>query len=169
MSWLWWVQIGADVLLIGGLLALLSRLKGGGGAELAAPQEMQKFLAEGQRLSQEFDRLLGEKRELVGTTLATLDNRIAQLKAMVDDLEARLKNARQVSQEADALKSGAAGVNDPADDVSQTATQALDEFRKKVLRLARQGKAPAQIAEATGRPRGEVELVLGLSGRSKES
>ncbi len=169
MNWLWWVQIGADILLIGGLLVLLSRLKGSGGANLSAPKEMQDFLAEGQRLSQEFDRLLGEKRELVGTTLATLDNRIVQLKAIVEDLETRLKNARQVSKATEA--GNAEAVKEPAGDsssaASQPGNQALDEFRKKVMRLARQGKAPAQIAEATGRPRGEVELVLGLSGRSK--
>jgi hypothetical protein len=168
MSWLWWVQIGADVLLIGGLLVLLSRLKASDGGAISAPKEMQKFLAEGQRLSQEFDRLLGEKRELVGTTLTTLDNRIGQLKTMVEDLEARLKQARRAVSAAGAAAAGQANAQEahPAKGGGQDGGQPLDDFRKKVLKLARQGKAPAQIAEATGRPRGEVELVLGLSGRS---
>lgn len=168
MNWLWWVQIGADVLLIGGLLVLLSRLKGGGGSGLSAPKEMQGFLAEGQRLSQEFDRLLGEKRELVGTTLSTLDNRISQLRTMVEDLEARLKQARQAASavQANTANPPEAQAAPSSNSGNQTGSQPLDDFRKKVLQLARQGKAPAQIAEATGRPRGEVELVLGLSGRS---
>jgi ABC-type transporter Mla subunit MlaD len=168
MSWLWWVQIGADVLLVGGLLVLLNRLKASGGEGVSAPKEMQNFLAEGQRLSQEFDRLLGEKRELVGTTLTSLDNRIGQLKAMVEDLEERLKQARQALNTAQDNKAGAqeAQAAPSTGSGSQNTGQPLDDFRKKVLKLARQGKAPAQIAEATGRPRGEVELVLGLSGRS---
>lgn len=168
MSWLWWVQIGADVLLIGGLLVLLNRLKASDGSGISAPKEMQKFLSEGQRLSQEFDRLLGEKRELVGTTLTTLDNRIGQLKAMVEDLEARLKQARRTASAAQASAAGRQNAQDAAasNGGAQDDGQPLDDFRKIVLKLARQGKAPAQIAEATGRPRGEVELVLGLSGRS---
>ncbi len=166
MTWLWWLQFGADLLLIGAVIVLLGRLRSGGGASLAAPKEMQEFLAEGQRLSREFDRILGEKRELVGTTISTLDNRLAQMREMVDDLEKRLAEARKLARsleapapDAGADKGGTAGKTKAED-------KALEEFRRKVLALARQGKAPAQIAEATGRPRGEVELVLGLSGRS---
>jgi outer membrane murein-binding lipoprotein Lpp len=168
MNLLWWVQIAADVLLLGALLLLLTRLRSGGSAGISAPSEMKDFLVEGQRLSQEFDRLLGEKRELVNTTIATLDNRIAQLRSMADEMEARVKAAGKTSRQAQSAEPNPAPP--PADAGSQTNpdsdSQALDAFRKKVLKLARQGKAPAQIAEATGRPRGEVELVLGLSGRS---
>jgi hypothetical protein len=168
MNWLWWVQIAADVLLLGGLLVLLNRLRSGGSAGMSAPSEIQSFLEESQRLSQEFDRLLGEKRELVNTTIATLDNRIVQLRSMADEMEARVKAAGKTSRMAQSAKPNPA--SPPADAESQTGadsdSQALDAFRKKVLKLARQGKVPAQIAEATGRPRGEVELVLGLSGRS---
>ena len=168
MNWLWWLQIAADVLLIGGLLVLLSRLRKGTASGISAPKEMEIFLEEGQRLSQEFDRLLGEKRELVNTTISTLDNRIAQLRAMIEEMESHLKSAGKASRELNPSQAGSrtprfeAKVDGGANDDGQ----ALDAFRKKVLKLARQGKAPAQIAEATGRPRGEVELVLGLSGRS---
>jgi len=153
------------------LLVLLKRLKSSGGAGLSAPEQMQDFLKEGQRLSQEFDRLLGEKRELVGTTLTTLDSRIAQLKAMVEDLEARQKKASQAGRDSGPTESGRAapqeaGAASSAGGGGQNGSQVMEDFRKKVLKLARQGKAPAQIAEATGRPRGEVELVLGLSGQS---
>ena len=168
MNWLWWVQIAADVLLISGLLVLLNRLRSGGGAGASAPKEMEAFIKEGQHLSQEFDRLLGEKRELVNTTISTLDNRIAQLRGMVEEFDARSKDAGNASR-----KPGTTSPNQAMSSASvqpeaaaNADSQALDEFRKKVQKLARQGKAPAQIAEATGRPRGEVELVLGLSGRS---
>jgi hypothetical protein len=168
MSWLWWIQITADVLLIGGLLVLLNRLKSGGGAGISAPSEMQGFLEEGQRLSKEFDRLLGEKRELVNTTIATLDNRIAQLRTMADEMDVRVKAAGKSKQEAETPDPSPAAPPQNAQPAAagESENQALDAFRQKVLKLARQGKAPAQIAEATGRPRGEVELVLGLSGRS---
>ncbi len=169
MNWLWWVQITADVLLISGLIVLLSRLRSGGGSGLSAPREMQSFLKEGQRLSQEFDRLLGEKRELVNTTISTLDNRIAQLRTMSEEMDARIKNAGKASREWEsggASKAASQADSKKTGEGGNTDNQALDVFRKKVLKLAGQGKAPAQIAEATGRPRGEVELVLGLSGRS---
>jgi len=163
MGWLWWVQIAADVLLIGGLIVLLRRLRGGGEG-LAAPREMQDFLEEGQRLSREFDRVLGEKRELVGTTIAVLDDRVSQMRQLLDDLEQRLNAARELSRE---LAKAAPPVADKSPAAAQASGQAMDQFRQKVMKLARQGKAPAQIAELTGRPRGEVELVLGLSGRSQ--
>ncbi|KMY68970.1 hypothetical protein AAU61_05290 [Desulfocarbo indianensis] len=163
MNWLWWVQIAADVLLIGGLIVLLSRLRGGGEG-LSAPREMQNFLEEGQRLSREFDRVLGEKRELVGTTMAVLDDRVSQMRRMVEDLEQRLNAARELSRE---LAKAAPPLADKPPAANQPSGQAMDQFRQKVMKLARQGKAPAQIAELTGRPRGEVELVLGLSGRSQ--
>jgi hypothetical protein len=155
MSWLWWVQIAADVVLVAAVGLLLWRLKGLGELPKAAtPKDLEQFISESQRLSGEFDRLLGEKRELVNSTLAGLDARISQLRGLAEELEGRVAQARS-----------AAPAPPAAAPAGPRAEEALAGFRQKVLALAKEGKAPAQIAQATGRPRGEVELVLGLSGR----
>ncbi len=151
MHWLWWLQIAADVVLIAAVGMLLLRLRGLGELpKVASPADLESFISEAQKLSTEFDRLLGEKRELVATTLNTLDGRIRQLKQMAAGLEQARPPARTPAPAAAA----------PAGDDS------LARFRRQVLELTRQGKSPADIAEATGKSRGEVELVLGLSGRA---
>jgi nucleoid-associated protein YgaU len=161
MSWLWWVQIAADVVLVAAVGLLLWRLKGLGELPRAAtPKDLEQFISESQRLSGEFDRLLGEKRELVNSTLAGLDARISQLRGLAEELEGRVAQARSAAPAPPAQAAPPAAA--PA---GPRAEEALAGFRQKVLALAKEGKAPAQIARATGRPRGEVELVLGLSGR----
>lgn len=141
MSWFWILQIAADALLIGALVVLLLRLrKTGPLPQGLTPAKLKQFIEEAEALSKEFDRLLAEKRELVNTTLATLDARIIQLKDMV----------------AEAGSPALAGSAPAAPDD-------MPAFRKKVRHMADMGMKPAEIATAVGRPRGEVELVLGLS------
>lgn len=153
MSWLWWLQIGADLVLIGAVGLLLMRLRSGGGSPRgAAPADLEGFILEAGRLSKEFDRLLGEKRELVRSTLGALDQRIAKLKQAAAELEE--------SPPAPQTPPAPSGASAPA----ETPSGGMAEFRRKVIKLARQGREPADIARATGRPRGEVELVLELSG-----
>jgi hypothetical protein len=165
MSWLWWVQIAADVVLVAAVGLLLWRLRGLGELPKAAtPQDLEQFISESQRLSGEFDRLLGEKRELVNSTLAGLDARISQLRGLAEELEGRVAKAQSSAPARPAAPAAAAAPEAGAPARGRT-EEPLAGFRQKVLSLAKQGKAPAQIARATGRPRGEVELVLGLSGR----
>lgn len=152
MSWLWWAQLAADALLIGAVVLLMFKLRSPAGLpKSATPADLERFLGEAGRLGKEFDRLLSEKRELVGTTLATLDARIAQLKQMASELE-RIQ-----------LPASPAPAPPAAPAPQVTPGQENQSFRAQVLALARQGQTVPQIAQATGRPRGEVELVLGLS------
>ncbi|KIX13528.1 hypothetical protein [Dethiosulfatarculus sandiegensis] len=150
MHWLWWLQIGADLILLGAIAVLLVKLTRGGGVSsgaMASSADLERFLEEAGSLTQEFDRLLGEKRELVRTTLITLDSRIEKLKDMTREMDARIESCQAPS-----IVSKEPYNPNP-----------MDEFREKVARLAREGKNSSQIAQATGRPRGEVELVLGLN------
>ena len=150
MSWLWWLQLAADLVLLGAVALLLFRLRGPADPSRAASAaELDSFITEAGRLTQEFDRLLAEKRELVNTTLTTLDQRIARLQNLARELENRQAPAP------------AAPETPPDPD------QAVAAFRRQVLKLAAQGQGAEQIAKATGRPRGEVELVLGLSGKPR--
>lgn len=157
MHWLWWVQIVADVVLIAAVGMLLMRLKNLGDLpRVASPADLENFITEAQSLSTEFDRLLGEKRELVASTLSTLDGRINELQQMSGDAAAQIAAAQKTPPPA-------------ASSLGQKTGQdknSLAQFRSKVLELSRQGKKPADIAEQTGQSRGEVELVLGLSGQA---
>ena len=148
MNWLWWLQIAADVLLIGGLLVLLSRLRKGAASGISAPKEMEAFLEEGQRLSQEFDRLLGEKRELVNTTISTLDNRIAQLRAMVEEMESHLKSAGKASRKLNSSQVGSrtprfeAKVDGGANDDGQAVAKAHHDLSELPSRMTFEPQFP---------------------------
>ncbi len=159
MSWLWWIQIGADILLIGAVVLLLGKLNRLGGLRSASStDDLDEFIDEAGQLAKEFDRLLAEKRQLVGTTLKTLDQRIDQLNTML--IQAEKTGAKLQKAQAEPRQSKPAPAK-PAGPVAGESGPAV--FRRKVEELSRLGRTPAQIAEATGRPRGEVELVLGLA------
>jgi len=152
MSWLWWLQIAADVVLLAAVGLLLSRIKelGPGGGDQGAAAGAQRFAQEAEALAREFDRILGEKRELIQTTLKSLDARIAKLNEMASELQKAPAASRPEPSPA------------PSAPGPEPSPDPMDRFRRRVVELSRQGKKPAQIAQATGRPQGEVELVLGL-------
>lgn len=159
MNLLWWLVLGADAVLIAALTVLLWRWgKAGSPADRGgSPAELERFLGEAGRLGKEFDRLLAEKRELIGTTLRALDQRLARLEeqaAQADEAARRLEDALAAVRAAEAHPAPAPPV-EPAQ---------VPAFRQQVAQLARQGRSAAQIAQATGRPIGEVELVLSLGG-----
>lgn len=158
MNWLWWIQIGADILLIGAVVLLLAKLNRLGGLRSAtSTDDLDQFISEAGQLGHEFDRLLAEKRQLVGTTLKTLDQRIDQLNTMLAQAEKAGAKIRKAQTKSEPPK--------PAPKAAQPAAEESGPvvFRRKVKELSSLGRTPAQIAEATGRPRGEVELVLGLA------
>ncbi|MFZ5586606.1 MAG: hypothetical protein ACOZHQ_11805 [Thermodesulfobacteriota bacterium] len=158
MNELWWLLLAADALLVAAVAALLWRLRRGRGPAVGQPPpDLAGFLAEADRLAKEFDRLLAEKRELVATTLNGIDRRLAELNALARELDQR--PARASAPPAAAEPPVAPAPADPADPAA---------FRRRVLLLARQGQDARQIAAATGRPQGEVDLVLGLSAQGRE-
>jgi len=156
MDWLWWAQMAADALLVAAVALLLFRLRGRSGPQdVAANDDLGKFISEAGQLSQEFDRLLAEKRDLVNTTLATLDQRIQAIEAMLDQ-------ARQIAQRLEQAQSAAAPPATPKAPPPIAASGSANDFRRKVEELHRMGRTAEQIVQATGRPRGEVDLALGL-------
>lgn len=158
MNWLWWLQIGADILLIGAVVLLLAKLNRLGGLRSASStDDLDEFISEAGQLAKEFDRLLAEKRQLVGTTLNTLDKRIDQLNSMLVQAEKTGQKLKQAQAAPEQPKTKPR----PAPAAGEETGAAV--FRRRVEELSRLGRTPAQIADATGRPRGEVELVLGLA------
>ncbi|MCB2184846.1 MAG: hypothetical protein KQJ78_00405 [Deltaproteobacteria bacterium] len=177
MNWLWWMQIAADALLLLVVLALLLRLrKVGELPKPATPEDLESFISEAERLSKEFDRLLGEKRQLITTTLNSLDERISHLNGMLERTEEdapSLASPRPPRREAiQLLENGPAAAPAPPPPAPAPEILLLDQaveeskpsdFRSLVGQLAREGKSAAEIAKLTNRPRGEVELVMGLN------
>ncbi len=188
-EWLWWIaQIAVDVILLLAVFVLLAKLKKGKGVSGQAPLAAQDFVEQAGNLAREFDRLLGEKRELVGTTLATLDARISELRAMLDQAQALNQKvsaevvtataakpvaaARRVLVASRAHQAAPVPENDsfdlpPGHPLHQAGVEAVglspeQDFRQQVIRLHGLGRNSAEIALATNRPRAEVELLLAL-------
>lgn len=174
MPGLWWLLIAADLLLVLAVAALFWQIRRGGGSGPArTPREMEEFLREASRLSREFDRLLGEKRELVAASLDGIDQRLNELRRLAVALDQRLAETRsQLATATTATATTAATApapsgTTPAVPQEEGPTPPPTDFRRQVLDLARQGKKVPEIAAAIGRPRGEVELVLGLLGQGQ--
>ena len=189
-EWIWWIaQIAIDVILVVALFVLLSKLKKakGSGADGQTQLAAHDFVEQAGQLAREFDRLLGEKRELVGTTLSTLDVRVAELRAMLEQANA----LQQQLAAAPPSHTPTLGSNNktaipvrPASPVlleenedpfnlppghplhqvnnESSSVSAEQDFRHQVVKLHGQGRTPQEIALATGRPRAEVELLLAL-------
>ncbi|MCA1905428.1 MAG: hypothetical protein LDL11_02410 [Desulfarculus sp.] len=168
MPGLWWWLIAADLLLVLAVAALFWQARRGGGSGVArTPREMEDFLREASRLSREFDRLLGEKRELVAASLDGIDQRLNELRRLAVALDQRLAETRsELAAVATAAAPPTPSGPTPAASREEGSPPPTD-FRRQVLELARQGKQAAEIAAALGRPRGEVELVLGLLGQGQ--
>jgi hypothetical protein len=189
---IWWLaQIVLDAILLAAVFVLTFRANPGSSKSAAQGQAglaAADFVAEASQLAREFDRLLGEKRELVGTTLATLDSRIEELKAVLEQLhslkrqiaeEARIhpsiparkaETAREPAPAAPLIKpaSPESPFNLPSSHPLRRLTEdepALlsdQDFRTQVSRMTAQGHTPQDIALTTGRPRAEVELMMAL-------
>ena len=176
MEYFWWIQIGLDAVLLLGILLLATRLFKAKGKKASDNfYGADEFVQEAGRLAQEFDRLLGEKRELVGTLLATLDARIAELRAMIEQAEQAKQNmlrpskkiisefeppTPQLSDDFNLPQGHPLRAVNHATAVAQPTTE--QDFKDQVAQLVKQGKNAAEIVKLTGRPRGEVELVMAL-------
>jgi hypothetical protein len=181
-EWLWWIaQIIVDGVLLAAVFMLAARLR-----RDSAPLNHQAhvaardFVEQAGALAREFDRLLGEKRELVGTTLATLDAKINEMRAMLEQAQDMKAQAASVSKNTPAKPKGSDLFNLPADHPVFRATEQAPasvpqlkntlgedagnyhDFRSKVIALYNSGQNPQDIALSTGRPRAEVELVIAL-------
>jgi hypothetical protein len=181
-EWLWWIaQIIVDGILLTAVFILAAKLR-----RDSAPLNNQAhvaardFVEQAGALAREFDRLLGEKRELVGTTLATLDAKISEMRAMLEQTQDMKAQAAAIPKATPAKSKGSDLFNLPPDHPVFRATEpapasapqlksapeeeagSYQNFRGKVIELYNSGKNPQDIALSTGRPRAEVELVIAL-------
>jgi ABC-type transporter Mla subunit MlaD len=182
-EWLWWIaQIIVDGILLAAVFILAARLRRDHAPlNNQAHVAVRDFVEQAGVLAREFDRLLGEKRELVGTTLAALDAKISEMQAMLEQTRDMMKTqAASVPKFTSAPAKGSDLFNLPADHPVFRATEAVpasaaqvknapaeeaggyQDFRGEVIKLYNSGKNPQDIALSTGRPRAEVELVIAL-------
>ena len=193
-DWIWWIgQLAIDIILLIALFVLLSKLKKAKGGNMGEQTTLsaQDFVEQAGQLAREFDRLLGEKRELVGTTLSTLDARIDELRAMLEQAKAQHSKLQQVAASLPPQAAPQPATTSPAQASSRNTgfvalpededpfnlppghplNQVADEpnkpsleqdFRQQVIKLHGLGRSPQEIALSTGHPRAEVELLLAL-------
>ncbi|MBP2017013.1 putative membrane protein [Symbiobacterium terraclitae] len=140
------------------------------------------------------ERLTAEVAMSAEAVLDEVDRRVAQLKQLADALAAGAPGAAEPARPARRQRGGARTAPRPAQEeapavphdaaqepepeaAAQTSPDeaagaaAADRYagvREAVCRMADEGKSPLEIAEALQLPRGEVQLILNLRGKSHQ-
>lgn len=130
-----------------------------------------QLTARQQRLNAELtrlERLSAEVSMTAGAMLEQVDMRIDYLNDLVAQVEQRLAAAAQPAAPAQPQPPTPTPAPAPVAGKAPTAPasiQRYQEVRAEVSALADQGLDAGQIAERTGVPRGEVQLILNLRSR----
>jgi hypothetical protein len=130
-------------------------------------------------VEREMSNLLVELSEMARQMTAQLDTRAARLEALIREADEKIAalqaangaypgtGGNQVMVEAKVLESHAVPMPDRPGHVAmiEDAPPKLDPRHAEVYGLADEGQSAQEIARQTGRPRGEIELILALRGR----
>jgi len=108
------------------------------------------FLAASEDLAARFEQNLNDKRTLINDLVQSLDQRTAEMKALLQEAN-QLETQRQIKQAPASPAPGARAM--------------LSEKEQDVLNLFRKGQSTTRIASQLRIPKGEVELILGLHKR----
>ena len=131
-------------------------------------------LARQRSVEREMSSLLVELSEMARQMTGQLDTRAAKLEALLQEADEKIALLRSlgggggpggggpqgVLVEAKLLEADAVPMR-PAEDPASVA----DPRHAEVYDLADEGRSAQDIARQTGRPRGEIELILALRGR----
>lgn len=129
-------------------------------------------LARQRSVDRDMSNLLVELSEMARQMTAQLDTRAAKLDALIREADEKIATLRSLGSagssslppgvliEAKLLESDAVPMR-PIDD----AVPIIDPRHAKVYEMADGGHSAQDIARQTGRPRGEIELILALRGR----
>lgn len=132
-------------------------------------------LARQRGVEREMSNLLVELSEMARQMTAQLDTRAAKLEALIREADERIAilqaaggaaptGGDQVLIEAKVLESHALPMTESRMTVMEQPA-VPDPRHSEVYDLADEGQSAQDIARQTGRPRGEVELILALRGR----
>ncbi len=143
-------QIGLDVLLFALVMVLIARRPQGvkGGDELV--HTLERIVTDTRTLSDEFERNLRERREVIQHILDGLDRRLDEAKEIHDKLA-----ALQLSK--------------PEREKDRTLPPGNTGDHRLVVTLAQKGLSAQAIAKKLRKPIGEVELILNLQRLSSKS
>jgi hypothetical protein len=140
-----------------------------------AKREPDRRLSQHRGVEREMSNLLVELSEMARQMTAQLDTRSAKLEALIREADEKIATLQaasgsvscggnQVLIEAKVLESHAVPMSESRMTVVEQPS-APDPRHAEVYGLADDGQSAQDIARQTGRPRGEVELILALRGR----
>jgi hypothetical protein len=160
-----WIAIGIGVATIVYVAFIRPLGKNKKGDPLSRPTG----LARQRSVERDMSNLLVELSEMARQMTGQLDTRAAKLEALLREADEKIATLRSLQSggpphgvlvEAKLLEADAVPMR-AADD----AAVAADPRHAEVYDLADEGQSAQEIARQTGRPRGEIELILALRGR----
>jgi len=127
-------------------------------------------LARQRSVERDMSNLLVELSEMARQMTGQLDTRAARLEALLREADEKIATLRSLQPgggpphgvlvEAKLLEADAVPMR-----TAEDASVAVDPRHAEVYDLADEGQSAQEIARQTGRPRGEIELILALRGR----
>lgn len=139
---------GAIVLLVWSFASLRRRIR----KSEAAPTATERLdeIRTRQRSRDSLDDMMVSAEELTRRLAAHLDNKAMRLEALLDEAKATIDRLESLSSAAAERGGASDGVTAP------------DPIVRNIYRLADEGRAPLEIAQALDEQVGKVELVLAL-------
>lgn len=129
-------------------------------------RERLQELAEQRGVRDDMEQLLAELQDLARKINAQIDTKFAKLEAAIADADRRIAALdRLIHQQAGGGIDVTVGDETPSGEGPSSPSPppaAPDTAHARVYELADAGKSPVEIAQATGRTPGEVELILAL-------
>jgi len=127
-------------------------------------------LARQRSVERDMSNLLVELSEMARQMTGQLDTQAARLQALLREADEKIATLRSLQPgggpphgvlvEAKLLEADAVPMR-----TAEDASVAVDPRHAEVYDLADEGQSAQEIARQTGRPRGEIELILALRGR----
>ena len=165
-----WIAIGLGVATVVYVAFIRPLTKGKKKADPLSRPTAEPGLARQRGFERDMNNLLVELSEMARQMTGQLDTRAAKLEALLREADEKIATLRSLAAggaappgvliEAKLLESDAVPMRAAEDPVPP-----LDPRHAEVYDLADEGQSAQDIARQTGRPRGEVELILALRGR----
>ncbi len=149
LKFLIFTQIGIDIVIIVVFILLIKKISffKRDSSFNKGLKKYESMLCDADRISEQFKEQLEEKKHMIKMLNQHLEERITSLNIMLNRTDALLFHNRQY------------------DNVDRGS---LDNQKKEILKLEKQGHSSEQIADALSIPREEVMLVLDLKKKNEQ-
>jgi hypothetical protein len=170
-----WIAIAIGVITIV-YVVLVKPLRAKKNKDPLARPPAESGLARQRGIEREMSSLLVELSDMSRQMTAQLDTRAAKLETLIQEADEKIATLRALSggdcriegvlAEAKSREPGSLALPDAGvGRLSFADPTPMDPRHAEVYDLADEGQSAQEIARHTGRPRGEVELILALRGR----